>query len=102
MELELRQKVTGGDADKRAGGEGQGRADDLLIRPLGCAGAKLEYDDTQRDGQRVKAVYQVPARGRTTGDGHQRAERERIERVVEENHKEHGASGPRGIARAHV
>ena len=78
--------------------EAEGAADEMI--PIADV-FRMKYQHfsrTQGDDQCVEGVDQVPRSGRPAAGGHQRADRQRIERLVQHDGQK-GAARPTGRAR---
>jgi len=88
VELQLGQQIDRGDADERAGGKGQGRAQKRRSCFSEVAGAELKQYHAERNGEGKEPVHRVARHPGPAARGHESADGHRIKRLVQDDHQE--------------
>jgi len=92
VELKFRQQIAHGDAQERSRREGQSIGQHVAFA-VNLPEPQVKEQGAGRNHQREEGVDHVTRRGRPAPDSHQRADRHRIEGLVQEDNEEGSDAG---------
>lgn len=94
VKLKFGKQIARGDAKKHAGRDRQDATDHLFIGTAEREQAGVEEQSSHGHGKGVPDVDEMPMFDRTPRDGHERAEREGVERLVQRDDEKNRQPGP--------